>query len=117
MDNKIRLIEANLTKKALKLLCEDERASMTAITYFALMDLIDKMPTIEVESVKSANWISVKNRLPKLFEDVLTYYGNGKILINWLEEFEDGIGYFAYGGKAITYWMPLPELPKESDTE
>ena len=62
-----------------------------------------------------SEWISVEDRLPELFEDVFTYDGDGKILINWLEEFESGIGYFAYGGKSVTYWMPLPEPPKEDD--
>jgi hypothetical protein len=62
-------------------------------------------------------WISVKDRLSKLFENVLTYDGDGKIFINWLEELEDGIGYFAYGGKTVTHWMPLPEPPKEYDAE
>lgn len=62
-------------------------------------------------------WISVKDRLPKLFEDVLTYDADEKIFINWLEELVDGIGYFAYGGKLVTHWMPLPEPPKNSGAE
>ena len=63
-------------------------------------------------------WISVKDRLPKLFEDVLTYDGDGGIRINWLEELVDEVAYFAYGGKYVTHWMPLPEPPKiVEDTE
>lgn len=57
-------------------------------------------------------WISVKDRLPKLFEDVLTYDVDGEIIINWLEELVDGIGYFVYGGKIVIHWMPLPMPPR-----
>lgn len=60
-----------------------------------------------------SEWISVKDKLPELFENVLTYVGGRKIIVNWLEELENGIGYFAYGGKTIAYWMPLPTPPKE----
>ena len=64
-----------------------------------------------ISSIKpKINWISVNDKLPKLFENVLTYDGGGKIIINWLEELEDGIGYFAYGGKTVTHWMPLPSI-------
>lgn len=64
-----------------------------------------------ISSIKpKINWISVNDKLPKLFENVLTYDGDGKILINWLEEIEDGISYFAYGGKTVTHWMSLPNI-------
>ena len=63
-------------------------------------------------------WISVKDRLPELFEDVLTYDVDGGIRINWLEELVDEVAYFAYGGKYVTHWMLLPEPPKiVEDTE
>jgi hypothetical protein len=63
------------------------------------------------------NWISVNDKLPKLFENVLTYDSDGEIRINWLEEIGDGNPYFAYGGETVTHWMLLPEPPKESDIE
>ena len=64
------------------------------------------------------DWISVKDRLPEPFEDVLTYDGKCKIIINWLEELEDGISYFAYSGKTVTHWMPLPQKPEsEGDAD
>lgn len=76
-------------------------------------------------------WISVKDRLPELFKDVLTCDVDGKIIINWLDELEvDGkitinwldeleedICYFAYAGKTVTHWMPLPEPPEEEEGE
>lgn len=58
-------------------------------------------------------WVSVKDKLPELFKNVLTINIEGKILINWLEDIENEEGYFAYDGKRVTHWMPLPEPPKE----
>ena len=65
----------------------------------------------ELETMPSTSaWVSVKDRLPEPFEDVLTYDDKCKIIINWFEEIEDGISYFAYSGKNVTHWMPLPSI-------
>lgn len=53
----MRPIDADELKKAIELLCEDERTNMTAIAYFALRELIDTMPTIEAEPVKHGRWM------------------------------------------------------------
>lgn len=42
----MRPVDADALKKAIELICEDERTNMTAIAYFALMELVDTMPTI-----------------------------------------------------------------------
>lgn len=53
-------------------------------------------------------WISVKDRLPELFTQVLVY-----------DAFEKNITLGLYGNgdwlfsKHITHWMPLPDPPKE----
>jgi hypothetical protein len=57
-------------------------------------------------------WISIEDRLPELFENVLTIDSEGKIFINWLEEITENKSYFAYGGGSVTHWQPLPEPPK-----
>ena len=50
-------------------------------------------------------WISVEDRLPKPFENVLVFR-DGKISI----DYNEGNGWFAYdfNGKRVTHWMPLP---------
>ena len=54
-------------------------------------------------------WISVNDRLPKPFENVIVFR-DGKISI----DYNEGNGWFAYdfNGKRVTHWMPLPEMPK-----
>ena len=53
----MRPIDADALKKAIELICEDERTNMTAIAYFALLELVDTMPTIEAEFVKHGRWV------------------------------------------------------------
>ncbi len=71
----------------------------------APLTVLHEEPTVEVVQ----EWISVKDRLPKYFENVLVF-PNGKISIDYHEE----NGWFAYDfkGKRATHWMPLPQPPK-----
>ena len=68
------------------------------------------LPTIEAEP--DNGWISVKDRLPELFKNVLTIDSEGKIFINWLEDITETNSYFAYGSGSVTHWQHLPEPPK-----
>ena len=54
-------------------------------------------------------WISVKDRLPKPFEDVLVFR-DGKVSIDYHEE--DGWFAYDFNGERATHWMPLPPPPK-----
>ena len=51
-------------------------------------------------------WVSVEERLPKPFENVIVFR-DGKISI----DYNEGNGWFAYdfNGKRVTHWMPLPQ--------
>ncbi|MEL4859810.1 DUF551 domain-containing protein [Pseudoflavonifractor phocaeensis] len=59
-------------------------------------------------------WISVKDRLPECFAPVIVCRADGKVecgmrdINNWWK---------VYGTrtKRVTYWMDLPEPPKEDD--
>ena len=69
---------------------------------------------------KQSEWISVEERLPQVDTDVLVITANGSFkvarcniyhngtLVLWMTN--DGLG-----ERAITHWMPLPELPEESE--
>ena len=69
------------------------------------------LPTVDAEPVNG--WISVDDRLPELYKNVLTIDSEGKIFINWLEDIIEMKGYFAYGGGTVTHWQHLPKPPKE----
>lgn len=60
-------------------------------------------------------WISVKERLPKDFDQALVYDGDKHYPIGICHKGESGIWHsdMAYGMGTITHWMPLPELPEE----
>lgn len=122
----MRPIDADTLKKSIERLCEDERTNMTAITYFALHDLLDTMPTVKAEP--DNGWISVKDRLPKEGDDVLVWfeyyrygeynclyqmYGIGTYFENfksWLINSETG-----WRDLRVIAWMPLPQKPESED--
>lgn len=73
-----------------------------------------------------SEWISVNDRLPKEFEDVLvcaineygeTYEKGEKYLaldrmVRWMDKTPTSFRTDRYYGK-VTHWMPLPDSPKE----
>lgn len=61
-----------------------------------------------------SEWISVNDRLPDKTGDYLVFCSNWNfITISYFREKTT----WAKNNKYITYWMPLPELPKESDNK
>ncbi len=67
-------------------------------------------------------WISVKDRLPKIEEEVLAYAGKKPwgpdIHVGNLQEGYDSIYWTYYDyleWHDVTHWMPLPEPPKEQE--
>lgn len=73
-----------------------------------------------------SEWISVEERLPELFEDVLTYcinvsgetYALGERymavdrLVKWNDGYRTCFRTDRFFGE-VTHWMPLPKEPKE----
>ena len=83
----------------------------------SLQEIIAGMPTID--PVKQ-EWISAKDRLPKIDQKVLVYDAGDEteIHVYHLREDLDGLYWDDEGGWAVdfenvTHWMPLPEPPKE----
>lgn len=62
-----------------------------------------------------SNWISVKERLPKLDEYVLIYYADSCFVnIGFLDsDFMEWNGLDCMQTIRPDYWMPLPEPPKD----
>ena len=60
-------------------------------------------------------WISVKDRLPNENTRVLVYAKQG-CYMNLRVDYICNGGMWFYS-MMVTHWMPLPELPKETDVE
>ena len=91
-------------------------------TYAEIERAIDSAPTVDPESMRpAAGWISVKDRLPGVFDEVLVYF-NGFISIAWreTEKRKNGIVGWHWDSQMsyqeslvnVTHWMPLPQPPK-----
>lgn len=127
----MRLIDADaLRRKCAKVAAEAWKMKMTAQVETVMnqfVDFIEEAPTVD-------RWISVKDRLPSAdghyltycisycdvvsfstcLEDVDDYDFDGKKRPGWFG-YDDEYGYYENTG--VTHWMPLPELPKENDTD
>jgi hypothetical protein len=90
--------------------------------------IIAKKHEKEVERLRGDGWISVKERLPELYEDVLVYGKNFNH--RWSNDTEPDRFYVArycgdtcgwtipgIGGLTITHWRPLPEPPRGENGE
>ena len=60
-------------------------------------------------------WISVDEKLPELFEDVLMYDSYG-VMVGCMNS---SLEFWRYDETspeiAVTHWMPLPESPEDKD--
>lgn len=113
-----------MIEKALDKLIEgDGNNEFTEGYNFAVNEYREKikaMPSADVQPIN--RWISVKDRLPEIGKSVLIYYpkwdgdeiqtaklkGDG-MMFDICGEFNIRVG-------AATHWMPLPEPPKDGDT-
>ena len=57
-----------------------------------------------------SEWISVEDRLPDEYADVLVVFPVGSRHIYEVDHVEDG-GWF-WNASEVTHWMPLPEPPQ-----
>ena len=82
-------------------------------------ELIKNAPTLDVVLAADVGpkWISVKDKLPERYKRVLVAFKNGMVTIS-MRTFEQYTGVFDFLFESnygpATYWMPLPEPPKES---
>jgi hypothetical protein len=83
----------------------------------ALDEAIYDIRTIKAADVQPVNqWISVKDRQPQENGFYLTYYSKQIHVSQW---FISANWYNEHGGNVtnnVKYWKPLPELPKDGDT-
>jgi hypothetical protein len=91
--------------KTIKANYPDERYTM-------LREALDM--AIEALEKQDAGWISVKDRLPEAQGEYLIS-DNFKVTIGWFSGENGWIGLDGsfYADSVVTYFMPLPEPPKE----
>ena len=80
---------------------------MDYAAYSQLHDLISKL---DVAEPSAREWISVNDKLPGSMPDEYLVVNGGKVQ---LAIFMDGMWITTHRVSSITYWMPLPEPPKE----
>lgn len=61
---------------------------------------------------KDDDWISVKDRLPSPYEEVLCYLWDGCYIIGCHIGFRWVLDIERIDSRDITHWQPLPEPPK-----
>ena len=82
-------------------------------------ELIKNAPTLDVVPATNTGpkWISVKDKLPERYKRVLVAFKNGMVTIS-MRTFEQYTGVFGFLFESnygpATYWMSLPEPPKEN---
>lgn len=57
-------------------------------------------------------WISIKDRLPEQYTDVIVLYDFGRVGVNWTNKENE---FIEHSDCKVTHWMPLPEPPKENN--
>ena len=57
-------------------------------------------------------WISVEERLPEMYKNVLVIRTDGKIRLDAIGSLSVWYEEVWHTGNPITHWMPLPEPPK-----
>lgn len=71
------------------------------------------------DELRKRQWISVKDRLPEICQDVLVYCKNTqRVTIGRFAHWYDNDGWDIVGTKGrfndiVTHWQPMPEPPKE----
>ena len=79
-----------------------------------LLDLIEKLPVMvkgQLETTLESEWVSVKDKLPEQYTDVIVFIKSDTIAVDYVDENGD----FYYYGKNVTHWMPLPQKPESED--
>ena len=109
----------------------DSVSSARTFAFIAnIIDSLSEMPAADV--VERPRWIPVTERLPEMYQPVLTFDGEfqavemrvpyildddgNQIKSDWWVDADNDINAEYYKGLrdgAASYWMPLPEPPKE----
>lgn len=107
-----RLIDADVLMRNVSLTKTlTQKDALADAIFDVVATLIDSAPTVEPQP----QWISVKDGLPEKDWRVLAYSSSMKGSEAQIQIVK---GWMCHNPKTdITYWMPLPEPPKEDENE
>lgn len=112
----MRLIDGDELKKKSSKMMFEKATGFGSFDAVGVLD-IDAAPTIDQETLRpTAEWISVKDRLPKVRFIVLAYEApTNDISLAFREKSSEkfvdcGSNYYL---NTVTHWMPLPKPPEE----
>ena len=98
--------------------CDTERSMLNAhnggnsVACAALRRVVDFVKEYAVETEpKESEWVSVKDKFPEQYTDVIVFTKGGTIAVDYVDENGD----FYYYGEYVTHWMPLPQKPESED--
>ena len=97
---------------------DQQHDSYSTMMMYEIASEIEDAPAADVATVLHGEWIPVTERLPEKNKEVVGWYKDNPFspfrygIVSW-----NGHGWvFTYAQRyvdAVTYWMPLPEPPKE----
>lgn len=106
----MRLIDADALIEQINSIANNDKVDK----FKAVKFVAEYAPTIEAEPAQ--RWIPCAEKLPEVYEKVLTYSDDGIIHDNFRLNLRDGsIGWSQ--GWGITHWKPRPEPPKGGDED
>lgn len=121
-------IRLDTTIIAIDNLINEAATGTMARTLFKAKDTIYSQQRYFTDVQPINQWISVKDRLPKCIhgssDSVLVHRDNGECEVAYLVyDHDDGFYWYTQDERTsfefdgVTHWMPLPEPPKDGDTE
>ena len=99
------LIDRDMTIYELEAFRESCIVNLLRMSFEDITDVVKGIPAVN-------RWIPCSERLPEVYEKVLTYSDDGIIHDNFRLNLRDGsVGWSQ--GWGITHWQPLPEPPEK----
>ena len=85
---------------------------LMAVTSLEFEDAVALADHLIANGVTVQEWISVKDRLPDMYQNVLAIRADGKMVVDAIGSLEIWYKQMDIVGRPVTHWMPLPQPPK-----
>ena len=108
--------EEQITVASLKAAEENINQALATLGEYKLFFKAFKLGVIWADEHPASPWISIKERLPEMYEDVVVL-NNGKPIMSrryWVDRWNPTPTTWMWSKSLtnVTHWMPIPELKK-----